>query len=161
MAIPGYMWLLDDQGNQIKSNSKVSGREGACEVIGFQHRVYIPNDSDTGALMGTRKHEPFVITKAFCPATPELNKACCSGKTLQQVKLSWYRINDQGQEEEYFRHTLNNVKVVAVQPIMDDIKDKRKETYGHLESVALRYEEIRWEYLDGNIAANDKWSERS
>ena len=101
-----------------------------------------------------------MVTKVFDSASPILNKACCSGKTLQEVKLSWYRINAQGQEEEYFQHVLNNAKVVAVEPVMADIKDKSKESKGHLENVAFRYEKIRWKYLDGNIATEDQWSEK-
>lgn len=161
MPIPAYMWVTDDQGNLIKSTSQVQGREHSAEIIGLQHRVYIPTDCDTGALMSTRKHEPFIVLKQFCSASPDLYKSCASGKTLQQVKVSWYRINDKGQEEEYFRHTLTNAKVVSVEPAMDDIKDKTKESYGHLEKVAFRYQKIRWEYLDGNIASEDQWSERS
>lgn len=160
MAIPAYMWIHDEQGSLIKSTAKVRGRENSAEIIGLAHRVYIPTDQDTGALMSTRKHEPFMVLKQFCSASPILYKACCSGKTLREVRVSWYRIDHAGHEEEYFRHTLNNAKVVAVEPIMDDIKDKTKESYGHVERIAFRYEKIRWEYLDGNIATEDQWTER-
>ena len=158
MAVPGYMWVQDEYGNPIDGIATVSGREKSIEVLGFKHNIYIPNDRDTGMLTGTRKHEPFAVTKTFCSASPILYKACCSGKTLLEVKVSWYRINNQGQEEEYFRHVLRNARIVAVNPEMIDIKDKRSETYGHLEHVALRYERIEWTYLDGNISAFDEWN---
>ncbi len=160
MAIPAYMWIKDDQGNEIKSTSMVKGREYSSEIIGVRHKIYIPTDSDTGALMSTRKHEPFIVTKHFCSASPILYKACSSGKTLQTIKLSWYRINDNGHEEEYFRHTLSNAKVVAIEPVMHDLKDKTKESSGHVEQVAFRYQKIKWEYLDGNIATEDQWTDR-
>lgn len=158
MAIPGYMWITDDQGNPVNGPVKIKNRESSIEVIGFHHEIYIPNDQDTGVLTGTRKHDPFVITKTFCGASPIINKACCSGKTLQQVKLSWYQINDEGHEKEYFRHVLTNAKVVSVKPQMEDIKDKSKQAYGHLENIAFRYEKIEWTYLDGNITADDQWT---
>lgn len=161
MPIPAYMWLKDDQGNEIKSTSQVRGREHSAEIYGLKHRVYIPTDGDTGALMSTRKHDPFVILKQYCSASPILYKACTSGKTMEEVKISWYRISDTGQEQEYFRHTLTKAKVVSVEPVMDDIKDKAKENYGHLERVAFRYQKIRWEYLDGNISTEDQWTDRS
>lgn len=160
MAIPGYMWITDDQGNDVKGSSQVQGREGSIEVSSFQHEVRIPTDQDTGALTSTRKHEPFIIKKEFDPSTPILNKACSAGKTLQQIKLSWYRINEQGQEEEYFRHTLDNAKVVSVKPMVDDIKDHTKENRFHFEQIAFRYEKIQWEYLDGNIATSDQWNKK-
>jgi len=161
MAIPGYMWIKDDQGNDVKGKVAIKGREGSAEVLGFSHHVYIPSDRDTGALTGTRKHEPLIVTKNFCSTSPIINKACTAGKTLQEVKISWYDINKNGEETEYFRHTLSNVKVVAVKPIVQEIKDRNKEQYGHREEIHFRYETIRWEYLDGNIATQDEWIERS
>ncbi len=158
MAIPGYMWITDDQGNAVHGPVDVQGREGSIEVVGFKHQIYIPNDHDTGVLTGTRKHDPLIITKNFCGASPILNKACCSGKTLRQVKISWYQITNEGREKEYFRHVLSNAKVVAVKPHMDNIKDKSKQAYGHMEDIALRYEKIEWTYLDGNITADDQWN---
>ncbi len=160
MAIPGYMWITDDHGAPIEGTVKISGREHSIEVQGFSHEIYIPNDSDTGSLTGTRKHEPFTIMKNFCSATPILYKACCSGRLLQHVKLCWYQINDQGQEHEYFRHELTNARVVSMKPAMQDIKDKSKEAYGHLEQVAFRYEKILWQYLDGNISSEDEWTNK-
>ncbi|MGE3920284.1 MAG: type VI secretion system tube protein TssD [Gammaproteobacteria bacterium] len=161
MAIPAYMLMKDENGNVIKSSSHVKGRENTAEIYGMKHRIYIPTDADTGALMSTRKHEPLLILKQFCSATPILYKACSSGKTLGEVKISWYRINDHGKEEEYFRHTLSKVKIVSIAPSMDDIKNKSQESYGHLEWVGFRYEKIRWEYLEGNIATEDQWNERN
>lgn len=161
MATPGYMWMKDNQGADIKGSVHVKGREGSIEVVEFKHEVYIPTDLYTGNLTGTRKHGPFIIVKEFCSTTPILNKACSSGQTLQQVKLSWYRIDDSGKEQEYFRQTLTNVKVVAVKPRIMDVKDKSKEHYGHLEEIHFRYERIRWEFLDGNIATEDVWNERT
>ena len=161
MPIPGYLWMKDSQGNDIKSIVKVKGREGSAEIYAFHHEVYIPTDAHTGNLSGTRKHRPFTVIKQFCSATPVLNKACCSGQTLQEVRLSWYRIDDTGKEQEYLRHTLTHAKVVSVKPLVNDVKNKAKEHYAHLEEVQFRYEKIRWEYLDGNIAAEDTWTERS
>ena len=160
MAIPGYMWLKDDRNNTIQGIAKVEGREGSSEVLGFRHNIYIPSDSDTGELMGTRKHDPFVVVKGFCSASPILYKACCSGKSLNEVLIKWYRINSAGGEEEYFRHTLSRAKVVAVRPMVDNVKDKSKQTYGHLEEIHFRYEKIQWSYLDGNINTEDQWTEK-
>jgi len=161
MPIPGYMWIKDDQGNDLIGPVKIKGREGSVAVLGFTHEVRIPTDPDTGTLTGTRKHEPFIVTKCFCGVTPMLNKACTSGKTLQSVKLSWYHINEKGSEQEYFRHTLTNAKVISVKPIVKDVKNLNNEKYGHLEQIAFRYEKIQWEYLDGNIAAYDTWLEKT
>ena len=159
MAIPAYMWIKDDQGNEIEGSVNVAGREGSIEVLGFQHELRIPTDSDSGALTGTRKHEPFVFTKAFDSASPYLYKACSKGQTLQELVLSWYEINETGDEKEYFRHTLHDVKITSVSPVMHNVKETEKERFPHMEAVAMRYGRITWSYVDGNIEFSDSWNE--
>lgn len=161
MANSAYMRMTDDKGELIQGGSEVSGREHWIEVFSFEHELRIPTDEDTGALTSTRKHGPFVITKDFDSATPILNKACASGQTLESVSLSWYRINEMGAEVEYFRHTLSKVKVVSVRPVVIDVKDKANEHLGHRERIALRYQKIRWTYVEGNIETEDDWSARA
>ena len=116
MASPGYMWVKDENDTLIKSDVKVSGREDSVLVLGLKHEVHIPTDIDTGALTGIRKHEPVVVLKQFCPATPIFNKACASGKTLKKVTIDWYHIDKQGREKNYYTQILSDVKVVSVKP---------------------------------------------
>ena len=33
MSLPAYMFLYDENGNPIKGNCNVSGREGAIEIL--------------------------------------------------------------------------------------------------------------------------------
>ncbi|MFC3032155.1 Hcp family type VI secretion system effector [Pseudoalteromonas fenneropenaei] len=159
MAIPAYMWLKDDQGNDVKGSVTVAEREGSIEILHFDHELRIPTDNDTGELTGTRKHEPFVITKAVDAATPYMYKACSNGQTLKTLELKWYRIDDTGTEREYFRHTLEDVKITSISPTMHNVKDLDKERYPHLETVHMRYKRITWTYLDGNIEFSDSWTE--
>ena len=77
MAIPAYMWLKDDQANDIKGSVSVAEREGSIEVLHFDHELRIPIDNDTGELTGTRKHEPFVITKAVDACNAILIQSVC------------------------------------------------------------------------------------
>jgi len=159
MAIPAYLWIKDEQGAAVKSTVTIKGREGSAEVLAFHHEIYIPSDKDSGALMGTRKHEAFIVRKQFCSASPILYKACCAGKTLQEISVAWYHIDKDGKEQEYFRHHLQQVKVVSIKPVVDNVKDQSKEHYGHLEEVAFRYGSIQWQYHDGNIVTQDSWQD--
>lgn len=159
MAIPAYMTIKDDQGSVIQGSVTVSGREGTVEVLHFDHEIRIPTDTDTGALTGTRKHEPLVFTKAYDKCSPYLYKACSNGQTLREVVISWYRIDDTGTEQEYFRHKLEGVKITSVSPLMHNVKDLDKERYPHLEEVSMRYSRITWTYVDGNIEFSDSWTE--
>ncbi|PLR37913.1 type VI secretion system tube protein Hcp [Chimaeribacter californicus] len=161
MAIPVYMYLKDDANNLIKGGVDIYGRENSVEVLGFHHSVDMPTDDHTGRISGKCKHLPFLIEKEIDCATPYLYKAMTSGQTLNSVELKHYRINDAGQEEEYYTVLLEKAKVVNVFPIMHDIKDVTKEKFNHLELVEFRYEKITWHYLDGNIIHSNSWLERA
>jgi type VI secretion system secreted protein Hcp len=161
MAIPAYMWIKDDGGADIKGSVTVQGREGSVEVVALEHGVSIPTDSNTGKLTGTRVHLPITFTKETDASTPYLYKAVTSGQTLKSIEIKWYKIDDAGKEKEYFNTKLDNVKVVAVNPKMFDIKNPAYEKHNHLEEVQLRYEKITWSYKDGNIIHTDTWNERS
>lgn len=159
MAIPAYVYFKDDQGNEIKGSVSISGREGSSEVVEFDHELRIPVDADDGTITGTRKHEPFVFTKSFDASSSYLYKAVANGQTLKKVELVWFKIDDTGTEREYFRHTLEDVKLTSVKPKMHNVKDLDKERYPHLEQVSCRYGKITWKYADGNIEFSDSWTD--
>ncbi|MEG6138951.1 Hcp family type VI secretion system effector [Enterobacter kobei] len=161
MAIPVYLWLKDDGGADIKGSVDVQDREGSIEIVAMEHQLYIPTDNNTGKLTGARIHAPVILMKEIDSSTPYLYKAVTTGQTLKSAELKWYRINDAGQEVEYFNTKLESVKVVRVAPLMYDIKDASKERHNHQESLELRYEKITWTYKDGNIIHSDSWNERA
>jgi type VI secretion system secreted protein Hcp len=70
---------------------------------------------------------------------------------LKSAEIKWYRVDDSGREVEYFNMMLGNVKVVSVIPKVSNIKEDAALAYNHVEQVKLRYEEITWSYLDGNL----------
>ncbi len=106
MAIPVYLWLKDDGGADIKGSVDVQDREGSIEVVAQEHNLYIPTDNNTGKLTGTRIHTPFLFTKEIDSSSPYLYKAVTTGQTLKSAEFKWYRINDAGQEVEYFNTKL-------------------------------------------------------
>jgi|SRR5471030_2196774 len=161
MAIPVYMFIHDDAGNLIKGGVDILGREYSVEVLGLHHSVYIPTDDTVGKATGRRQHLPFLIEKELDSSSAYLYKALSSGKTLQQVELKYYRINDAGQEVEYFNTRLENAHVVCLMPIMLDIKNPKKEKFNHMEIVEFCYEKITWHYLDGHIQHSDIWNQRT
>ena len=161
MAIPAYLWLKDDGGADIKSSVDVRGREGSIEIVGLTHDVSIPNDNNTGKPTGTRIHAPFTFDKEIDSSTPYIYKAICTGQTLKSAEIKYYRIDDAGQEVEYFNTFLEHVKVIGIIPMMHDIKSAYGEKRNHIEYVELRYEKITWKYLDGNTQYSDSWDERT
>ncbi len=116
MAIPAYLWLKDDGGADIKGAVDVQYREGSIEVLGFGHGLHLPTDNMTGKITGTRMHSALVFEKEFDSSSPYLYKAVAKGQTLKSAEFKWYKINDAGQEVEYFNMFLENVKVVSICP---------------------------------------------
>ena len=159
MASPAYVTFTDEQGQQIKASVQIKGRENTAEGHAFDYSVTIPSDKNSGQLTAVRQHHNVVLTKTFDSASPVLFDACCRGKTLQCVKLDWYRINDKGEEDLYFTHTLSDVKVVAVRQVMLHVKDPHNDAFNHQEEVSLRFKKIELNYPDGNIKAADDWTE--
>ncbi len=160
MPSPAYAWVVDDQGNEVKSNCKVADREGALEILAFDYGVQLPTDHHTGASTGTRKHNVAKLTKAYCPASPILFDAACHGKTLQSVTIKWYQIDDNGKEAEYFTHILENVKVVSYEQKLRHVKDNDNDKHVHEDEIALRFSKITMKHHDGNIEASDEWNVR-
>ncbi|MGF6203153.1 type VI secretion system tube protein TssD [Pseudomonas laurylsulfatiphila] len=161
MAIPVYLWLKNDGGADIKGSVTVQGREGSIEVVAYNHGVHIDSDDHTGKLTSTRTHEPYIFTKEIDASSTYLYRASTSGETLESAEFKFYRIDNSGQEVEYYNTLLKKVKVVKVHSKMHDIKDPDKAKLNHLEVVELRYEEIFWDFKDGNLKHDDKWDKRS
>ncbi|QCA04744.1 Hcp family type VI secretion system effector [Pantoea vagans] len=161
MPIPAYLWLKDDGGASVRGTVDVKGREGSIEVIAFSHGVNLPYDSTTGKITGKRNHAPISFEKEFDSSSPYLYKAVSRGNTLKSAEFKWYRINDAGQEEEYFNMLLEGVIVVSVNPGMPNAKMAGVSHINHMESVSLMYEKITWKYCDGNILFTDSWEERT
>ncbi|MFZ3621999.1 Hcp family type VI secretion system effector [Leclercia barmai] len=157
MAIPVYLWLTDYAGNQIKGSVDIRGREGSIEIVEFMHSVDLPIDNLTGKITGKRIHGDFALIKEIDSSSPYLYKGVSTGSKFKQAELKFYHINHNGQEEEYFRITMMDVRVNGIEPLMFDIKNATFERHNHLEAFYLAYEKITWHYLDGNIIHSDSW----
>lgn len=157
MAIPGNMWLYDDGGALIKGGCDVQNREFSIEFKGFHHNLSTPTDNLTGKPTGKRIHSPLMIVKEFDYSSPYLYKAVATGQALEKAELKFYKINDAGQEVEYFNILLEGVRIVSVSPAMASPEDQNN---NHLETVEFSYERITWKHNDGNIIFSDAWNER-
>ncbi len=63
---------------------------------------------------------------------------------LKKATFRFYRINDNGMEEEYFRVTLENARVLEVEPLLLDVKNDKWAKHNHLEYIDMGYEKIIW-----------------
>ena len=145
----------------ISGSSEIKQREGQSEVYGFNHEVFIPTDRATGKAVGGRVHKQFTVIKIFDKASPVLYDFCCQGKVIPTVTVHWYEVDPMGSQKEYFTHTLTEARVVSVRPYMPDTHNPQYDRYQHMEEVAFRYEEIEWQFLEGGVIANDRWTDVS
>ncbi|MEB7598586.1 Hcp family type VI secretion system effector [Raoultella terrigena] len=157
MAIPAYLWLKDDGGALIKGGVDVLNRESSIEIKGFHHNLMIPTDNATGKVTGTRMHSPMLLVKEFDYSSPYLYKAVSTGQNLTSAEIKWYKINDAGQEVEYFNMFLEEVRIVSISPSMASPDNPNE---NHMETLELRYEKITWKHCDGNIMHTDAWNLR-
>lgn len=160
MAIPVYLWLTDDSGNPVKGSVDVRGREGSIEISEIMHALELPVDDLTGKITGPCVHGEMSFRKDIDSSTPYLSKGVSSGRRFKEAIFSYYRINYNGQEEEYFRVTLTDCRITDVNTFVLDIKDPRFEKHSHQEYVSINYANIEWHYLDGNIIHFHGWNER-
>ena len=155
MAIPAYMKI-----EGIPGSVQVKDRVDTIEILQFDHKVYLPIDKDDGSITGTRKHGAIILHKAFDKSSAELYKKVCIGENIPSIKIDWYEITPQGQEEVYYTHTLKNCKISAMRSYMHNVQDPSKETFVHQEEICVRYEEITWTFVEGNRQHTDLWNER-
>jgi type VI secretion system secreted protein Hcp len=142
LSVSIHLFLTDDGGAVIRGSSDVQDREGSVELRGLNYNsLTISTDPMTGKVTGTRQHSPFQFTKELDSSSPYLFKAAATGQTLKSAEFRFYHINDAGQEVEYYRITLENVKVISVSLVMHDTRGCPGT--GHMEEVALNYEKIR------------------
>ncbi len=160
MAIPAYMWLVDDQGQKIEGSVTVTGREGSIEILEYNHSIYMPTDDQDGKITATRKHSAIMVSKAFDDSSPYLFKACCRGQKFQKATIRWYKIDDTGQEVQYYEHILEGVQISSFAPTMANVKHTDTEKIPHLEHVSMRYEKLTHTSLDGNVSFSDSWNQR-
>ena len=160
MAIPVYLWLIDDAGNHVKGSVDVRGREGSIEISEIMHTVELPIDDLTGRITGPCCHGDMSFRKDLDSSSPYLSKGVSSGSKFKEAVFKYYRINVNGHEEEYFRVTLTDCRITDIDSFMLDIKDPLFEKYSHQEYVSVNYSKIEWRYLDGNIIHSHGWNER-
>jgi len=148
MAVKGEITIKNHEGNQLEGPRENS----SSLVFEFDHKVYLPFDSEENKIQGSRRISAFSIVKDIDKLTPQLYDIVCNGRLCKEVKIVLYRIAaETGEEEEYFNYILEDAKIVSVENWMPSTKIEANENIGHLEKVTLLAKKFTWNYLDGGI----------
>lgn len=160
MAIPVYLWLYNHSGALIKGDVDIEGREGSIEVLELMHTVEQTIDNANGKITAKRQHSGYAFEKEIDTTSPYLYRALTSGESFSKAVFKFYQINHAGEEQEYFRTTLDQVKVSDIESFFA-IQEDNNISHNHHGYIDLAFGSITWNYLDGNITHTDQWNKRT
>ncbi len=86
----GVVEQLNREAQEDRESSQPSVSELAARKAGGQHPLGATNartGAVTGAATGRRRHEPIVITKEWGAASPQLFRACATGRHFAAVDI--------------------------------------------------------------------------
>ena len=131
MAMKGELTVMNHEGTQLEGPRE----NGSSLVFEYEHQVYLPFDSEENKIQGSRRIGSFTLIKDVDQLTPQLYEMVCLGRTCKEVKITLYRINEEGDEKPYFEYALEEAKIVSVDNYMPSTKYPENENVGHLERV--------------------------
>ncbi len=143
MALPGYMSITAENQGAIEGDCDLDGRAGFIVVQAMDHSVKLPTDQ-RGLPNGRRIHLPITILKEVDRTSPMLYQALCDGELLTNVSIDWYRLDGAGMEELYYKQTLKNAQIIAINFDVESNTDLANSRVGHMESISLIYDSITW-----------------
>ena len=153
MVMPvAYLWLKDEQGNDVYGPVTAASFEGAIEVLDFSLSVQMPIDDKTGQPTGVSKHRGVKIVKAVDASSSYLFDVCQQGLTLQEVTLRLYKMNALNQQVEYCRYIFGGVRIILFTPEASSDQQSR-------EALVFRYNKVTHMFIDGDTTHAESWSE--
>jgi type VI secretion system secreted protein Hcp len=152
MAMKGEITVKNHEGTQLEGPRE----NGSSLVFEFDHQVYLPFDQEENRVQGSRRIGAFTIIKDIDKLTPQLYEMVCLGRNCQEVLITLYKINDEGDESPYFNYKLENAKIVSVKNFMPSTKYVENENVGHMEKVEFLAKTFTWEFMEGGVIYSEE-----
>jgi type VI secretion system secreted protein Hcp len=144
--------------DDFEGGNPKAGREGSSVVTRAEHKIYRPVDDQTGEVQGTRVHGAMKVYKELDKATPEIYRLLCTGQQTG-CTVKWYWVNpEEGTEEHYFTHDMDQVKIASQTVVCPDTKDPQAEKQPHGEWVEILYETLTQTHEIDSIMHTDSWT---
>jgi type VI secretion system secreted protein Hcp len=144
MAIDVYLQI-----DGIKGESTDTAHKDWIELTSAEFGVLQPRSATASSAGGHTaercEHEDIVVTKLTDLSTPLLLEQSSSGKTIPKAKIEFLRADGDGKRVVYFTIELENLIIARVHP---------KVVEGNImaESVALKYSQVKWKYVQQKIS---------
>ena len=134
------------------------------EIHEFSHQVYtIEKDYFYSLLYGVdfvRQHKPLSIVKKVDKMSVPLRSLLLKGTFIPKVEIRWYTyLEDFLNLQEYFRMTMEHVRLHNMRMILPDVKEPDLEQYDHLENITFCYQKITWLHTKGHLLFTDIWND--
>ena len=143
---PFYVKITGASQGVIEGGVTAGGREGTIEGFEYHHLVEIPIDPGSGLPTGRAQHQVVIFTKEVDKATVNLWRALDNGENLTKVEFMFYRVTNVGLQELYYKVTLTDAKVVALEPITPHFRDADFIDFTDQERIRLNYRLIKVEF---------------
>ena len=164
MSVPGYLKIDQDGtiltqdccGVDSLGSSAVDGHEEECMVQAVEHAIVFPIDPQSGNPTGRRVHRPIVITKVIDKSTPLLMRACCRSMAIN-AELTLCRVNSRGVQEPYYKYTFSDARIVQIETVMPDARDRSLESITPYERISIFYRDISEAHLIATTEESDSW----
>jgi type VI secretion system Hcp family effector len=129
-------------------------------VLSCTHKISVPTNPQSGAIIGARQHEHLAITKFTDKTTPILQQMLTSTAKLE-VSIEFWRSNEdnQGQPENFYTITLEDAKIVGIEFLSPDLTDIGVENDLPRDKISFSYTSIKWENVACSTTAQDDFNE--
>ncbi len=138
------------QGELVGEGGKKVNARG-IPILGYSFGVEVPQiGGGSGQASGKRDYEPFSIYKAAGPASTQLFQALVTGETLLRVEVLAYKTGKNGKESLYFKITLTNAHITALQHEPGSAGEPAE-----IETVTFSFQKIELNNLQAGTSATD------
>lgn len=161
MAIHGYMSLKGRRQGLISAGCSATDSIGnRCQAAHLDEIMVLSFSHNLSNIGNTERttHRPIMITKYVDKATPLLAEAL-TAREIVECRITLYRINASGKQEEYFRIDLSDAMIVDQRvevPHSVLLNNQEPQEY-----LAIRYGFVAWHHLIANTSGYASWGEES
>jgi type VI secretion system secreted protein Hcp len=140
-ALNTYLFLEGQNQGAIPGEVTQAGREDSILVTEVHHLIHLPVDPDTGQIIGSLRHQPFIFTKGVDRSSVPMYAALANNEILT-ADFRYYRPGGGGQEVQYFTIVLINARIIAIEPIKPETQDAITAALPDMERVRMVYQQI-------------------
>ena len=157
MECSGYMVVNGKNQGRIDGSSFRKDRENKINLYSFTHCVSAPFQTHKNISNGSVVHKPIEILKEIDKSTPKLYQALVEKEELD-IEFHWYRFNERGVEELYYKVILTHAHLTAISPFMPNPNQRSSDTLRFMETVTIAYQKIKWDWgPHGDITFETDW----